>query len=336
MDPNSSAVEGSNVGRAAPIPDRRRRRLVLLAVAAIVAGAAVAGVIVWQSRGGSQAPPPAVAQPLSGRPPVVLQMPGKPVSASHPRAVLAAAVSRLPAGDLRIAVARAMAGYSAATRESTLAALRRLPRNSPVVAFNLGVAELWAGQPAAATLELKRVRVLDPYGYYGTNADNLLHPDEVRGYPPYVYPGPAPTGSPARLEAAARAHPSAARWLKTAVRVEAVNRLQAIADARRALALDPVGIAPQVATAVLGFQKDNPMAAITTLTQLAGNDPDNTEVRFHLGLLYFWIRSGGDAAAQMRLVRSDAPQGPYATLAQVFEQCIPDPAHCASLAGGSS
>jgi hypothetical protein len=334
MDPNSSAVEGSNVGRSAPIPGGRRRRLALLAAAAIVAGGVVAGIIVWQSRGGSQAPPQAVAHPLAGKPPVVIRMPGRPVPASHPRAVLAAAVSRLPAGDVRIAVARAMVGYSAATRQSTLAALGRLPRNDPAVAFNLGVAELWAGRPAAATLELKRVRVLDPYGYYGTNADNLLHPDEVRGYPPYVYPGPAPQGSPAQLEAAARAHPSATRWLKAAVRVEAVNRLQAIADAKRALALDPVGLAPQVASAVLGFQKDNPMASITTLTQLAGNDPKNTEVRFHLGLLYFWIRSGGDAAAQMRLVRADAPKGPYATLAQVFEQCIPDPGHCASLAGG--
>ncbi|HEX5261052.1 MAG TPA: hypothetical protein VFW18_06205 [Gaiellales bacterium] len=334
MDPNSSAVEGSNVRRGTPIPDRRRRRLALLAGAAVAAGAVVAGVVVWQSRGGSPAPPQAVARPLSGRPPVVIQMPGAPVSASHPRAVLAAATKRLPAGDVRIAVARAMAGYSAATRESTLAALKRLPADKPVVAFNLGVAELWAGHPTPATLELKRVRVLDPYGYYGTNADNLLHPDEVRGYPPYVYPGPAPKGSPAELEAAARAHPSATRWLKAAVRLEGVDRVQAIADARRALALDPVGVGPQVAAAVLGYQKDNPMASITTLTQLAGNAPDNTEVRFHLGLLYFWIRSGGDAAAQMRLVRADAPHGPYATLAQVFEQCIPDPAHCASLAGG--
>jgi hypothetical protein len=334
MDPNSSAVEGPNVGRGTPIPDRRKRRLALLAGAAIAAGAVVAGVVVWQSRGGSSAPPQAAARPLSGRPPVVIQMPGPPVPASHPQAVLAAATRRLPAGDPGIAVARAMAGYSAGTRESTLAALRRLPADQPVVAFNLGVAELWAGHPQAATLELKRVRVLDPYGYYGTNADNLLHPDEVRGYPPYVFPGPAPKGTPAQLEAAARAHPSATRWLRAAVGLEGVNRLRAIADARQALALDPVGIAPQVATAVLGYQKDNPMAAITTLTQLAGTDPDNTEVRFHLGLLYFWIRSGGDAAAQMRLVRADAPHGPYATLAQVFEQCIPDPAHCASLAGG--
>ena len=36
------------------------------------------------------------------------------------------------------------------------------------------MAQLWAGQPKDAVATLERVKHADPYGYYGTEADNLL------------------------------------------------------------------------------------------------------------------------------------------------------------------
>jgi tetratricopeptide (TPR) repeat protein len=285
------------------------------------------------TRGGGSAQPNVVAKPLAGRPPLFLQLPGPAVKGGAD-AVYAAARARLPAGDPRVAVARAIAGYTPANRERTVAALERLPGSNPAVAFELGLAQLWAGDPTAAAATLQRVRQLDPYGYYGTNADNLLHLNEVQGYPLY-FPPVSSRRKVASLEAAAKRNPAnAAVWLQLAVARERSNRLEAIKDAKRAAALDPNAVPGQVAVAVLGFNKDRPMDAIAALGRLATaaatqNDP---AVHFHLGLLYFWIRDSQDATAQFRQVEQDAPANdPYRQVAHVFSKCINDAAACARL-----
>src|SRR6185437_2147274 len=185
MDPNFPS-ERANVGPPVRIPTGRRR-LILVAVVALVAGGVAAAAVI-ATRGGGSSPATTSAQRLSGQPPLVLQLPGAAVGKGN-AAVYAAARQRLPAGDVRLSVARAIMAYDPAHRARTVAALERLPQRNPAVAFALGMAQLWAGDPKAAEQSLERVKQLDPYGYYGTNADNLLHLNrEVTGYPPYFPP----------------------------------------------------------------------------------------------------------------------------------------------------
>jgi tetratricopeptide (TPR) repeat protein len=333
MDPNFPS-EGANVGPPVRIP-AGRRRLILVAVVALVAGVVAAAAVIATREGGGR-PATAAERPLSGRPPLVLDLPG-PAAGRGNAAVYAAARQRLPAGDVRLAVARAVTAYDPAHRGRTVAALAHLPQGNPAVAFALGMAQLWAGQPQAAAATLERVKRLDPYGYYGTNADNVLHVGrEAPGYPPY-FPPAAPRGSLKALRAEVAAHPtSAAAWLGLAARLERSDRLAAQKAARKAAALDPNGVSEQVAKAVLGFDKDRPMDSLQTLMTLTSQPgvQQNPEVRFHLGVLYFWLRDSQDAAAQFRQVVQDSPGSGYAQVAHVFEACIDDKAECTRLASG--
>jgi tetratricopeptide (TPR) repeat protein len=312
-----------------------RRRLVLVAVVALVAGGIAAAAVI-ATRGGGGAPAKTAAPPLSGQPPLVLQLPGP--TARGNAAVYAAARHRLPAADVRLAVARAIMAYDPAHRARTVAALQKLPQGNPAVAFALGMAQLWAGDPKAAEGSLERVKQLDPYGYYGTNADNILHiSTEAAGYPPYFPPTP-PHGSLKALRAAAAAYPSSsAAWLALAARLERSDRLAAVQAVRKAAALDPNGVSEQVASAVLEFNKDRPMDSLQKLMTLTSQPgvQQNPEVRFHLGVLYFWLKDGQDAAAQFRQVVQDAPpKSGYAQVAHVFETCIDNKAECTRIANG--
>jgi tetratricopeptide (TPR) repeat protein len=330
MDPNLS----SDVPNARPgvrIPAGRRRAILVAAVAVLAGLIAVIAVLVTHGGGGGSAT--AHHKPLAGRPPLFLELPGAPVKGGVD-AVYAAAKARLPANDPRVAVARAIAGYGPATRTQTIAALERLPQSNPAVVFELGLAQLWAGDTQAAKNSLDRVKQLDPYGYYGTSADNLLYLNEVPGYPLY-FPPLSPKRSVASLEAEATRNPgNATVWLDLAVKLERSDRLQAIKDARRAAALAPTGVPEQVAVAVLGFDKAKPMNAISALGDLATakatqHDP---AVHFHLGELYFWLRDSQDATAQFTQVAQDAPpSNPYRQVAHVFSACINNAAVCARL-----
>jgi len=240
---------------------------------------------------------------------------------------------------VRLAVARAIIAYDPAHRARTVAALEQLPQNNPAVAFALGMAQLWAGDPKAAERALEHVKALDPYGYYGTNADNILHIGrELPGYPPY-FPPTSPRGSLKALRAAVAAHPSSsAAWLALAARLERTDRLASVQAVRKAVALDPNGVSEQVASAILDFNKDRPMDSLQKLMTLTSQPglQQNPEVRFHLGVLYFWLRDGQDAAAQFRQVVQDAPGSGYAQVAHVFETCIDNKAECTRLANGGS
>jgi tetratricopeptide (TPR) repeat protein len=329
MDPNFRSAT-PNVSPAAGIP-AGRRRLLLVAAVALVAGAVAAAAVIATRGGGTHRPP--AAKPLGGSPPLVLQLPGPSVKGGN-AAVYAAARKRLPAGDVRLAVARAILAYDPARRARTVAALQRLPQQSAVVVFELGLAQLWAGDPQTAERTLNEVKRLDPYGFYGTNADNLLHLDtEVSGYPPY-FPPTSEQRSLGVLRAAVHASPrSPAAWLALAAGLERTDRLAALRAARRAAGLDPTGVSEQVAVAVLGFSKDRPAASVGTLGTLASRTQtqQNPEVRFHLGLLFFWIKESQDAAGEFRQVREDAPGTAYAKIAHVFESCIDSPAACTTL-----
>jgi hypothetical protein len=330
MDPNFPS-DTPNVSSGVRIPAGRRRLLVVAAVALVAGSVAAAAVIATRGAGTHHSP---AGKLLAGSPPLVLDLPGPAVKGGN-AAVYAAARKRLPAADIRLTVARVILAYDPARRARTVAALERLPQQSPVVVFALGLAQLWAGDPHAAARTLNAVKKLNPYGFYGTTADNLLHIDtEVKGYPPYFPPPGEQPHSLAKLRAAVRTTPSsAAAWLALAAGLERSNRLAALRAARRAATLDPTGVSEQVAVAVLGFRKDQPATSVGTLGNLASQTQtqQNPEVRFHLGLLFFWIKEGQDAAGEFRQVEADAPGSGYAKFAHVFERCIDSTAACLAL-----
>ena len=336
MDPKSSAAEPPNVLRRPIIPAGRGGRLAVLVVLAVIVGGVVAGVVVWRSQGGSDASSSVRGPVLRSAPPVRIELPGKPVDYGDARAVLRAAEGRLRPGDVRLAVARIMAGYTT-DRSAAIVALARLPQTTAVVAFNLGVAQLWDGRLTDATQSLLTAHRLDPYGFYGAVADQLLFSrSELAGYPLYFPPFNSPSKPVSVLRAQARANPdNASAWLRLAVALErstAVGaRAQAIEAARRALTDDPTGIDPRVALAVLSFDKANPAVATGTLATMASNTPTNAEVRFHLGLVFFWIRRFQDAAGEMRQVVASKPGPPYERLAEVFETCLTSQTSCDAL-----
>jgi hypothetical protein len=110
--------------------------------------------------------------------------------------------------------------------------------------------------------------------------------------------------------------------------------LAALRDARQAASLAPNGVSEQVALAVLGFDKDNPAASVGALGTLAAQSKTQTDpqVRFHLGLLFFWIKRPEDAAGEFQQVRKAAPHSIYAPIAGVFQRCMVSQTACLKIA----
>src|SRR3954451_7210540 len=303
------------------IPGRSRRLVVLVCVALAIGLIAAAAVAITSRGGGAKAATaPARCSPLRGSPPLNLQLP-QPVTGQSSEDVAQAAIRQLPAGDPRVGVARAIGRYPTAGAAGTLAALRRLDQSQPVVGLYEGLTELWAGKCTAAIAALRTVRSEDLYGYYGTIADNTLHtPQQRSDYPIYIPPDGTPHGTVAQMRALVHRHPrDSGVWLGLAAAEQsawlrshrAPDRLAAQAAARRALQVDPTGISPRVAAAVLTYDKDRPAATFSQLGPLVQQVTDPTEVRFHLGLLLYWLNDDTDAAAQWRQVVEASPGSIY-------------------------
>jgi Flp pilus assembly protein TadD len=308
-----------NESGATDIPARRRRLLVVVGLALSAGLAAATAVALTTGGGGSDAPVvPAQTTPFSGSPPLKIQLPGGDVKGTL--AQLKAAQRELPAGDVRIAVARAIAGYSTGGAAATLAALRALPQGEPVVSLHLGLAELWSGEQAAGVAELKRTRTLDPHGFYGSLADNTLHTEQRPDYPIYIPPPAVPSGDDVkRLRTLAARQPNRSDvWLALAYQLQRTDHVEAIADARKALELDPTGVSPRVAVAVIGYSKDDPSASFAVLGPLTQQVSDTSEVRFHLGELLFWLKQDTDAEAQWRQVVQNTPASVYGRTATLL------------------
>ena len=207
--------------------------------------------------------------------------------------------------------------------EQTIGALRALDPAQPVVAFHLGLAELWSGDCAAAQTTLERVKRIDPYGYYGERADNALHPGMVRGYPLYFPSISYGTATLAQRRAAVRRTPGdPAAWMALAVMLEQQHRAEAISAVRHAIDDAPTDVSPRVAFAVLSFDKDSPGVSFGQLGRLLQQAPDNTEIRFHVGLLAFWLKLYDRAVGEFQQVDRADPNGPYAGLATEFARCV--------------
>jgi tetratricopeptide (TPR) repeat protein len=296
---------------------------VLIVAVAVAAGiAAAAGVLLLGGDDGSGQEATS-GKPLAGQPLLVLDLPGKPLPAhASAQQALATAEQRLPAGDPRISIGRAVASYDRSDPQRTIDALQAMPADDPAVALNLGLVEAWSGDPASAAKAWRRAKELDHFGYYGTIADNLLHPEQTQNYPPYFPPHPFGKGTVAQLRAAAERHPDqAARWLALAVALQQDDRAAALAAARRAAELDPTGISSRVALLVLGYDKDRPSDTFGRLGPLLSQsaDPDG-EIRFHIALLSLWFGLRDKAAGEFRQVLREHPDGGYARLARAFVQ----------------
>ena len=316
MDPNSEPGTTANDAPLAGIPATRRRRLLLVIGLAVAAGAAVGGaVLLAADDGGTAASQP--SEPLRGAPPLLLDLPDQRAHVS-PQKLLAAAERELPKGDVRIEVARAIAAYEE-DPDAALARLRDLPQEEAVVAFHLGLAELWSGDRLQAVEDLDRAARLDPFGLYGTAAENTLYPAQVRGYPPYFPPRTFGRGSVEELRKAAERQPgSSDRWLALAAKLQAGDRGGAIDAATRAVEADPTGISPRVALGVLSFDKANPAASFGRLGPMLQQAQDSSEIRFHIALLSLWIGLDERALGEFRQVRDADPDGPYTIYATEF------------------
>ena len=201
------------------------------------------------------------------------------------------------------------------TRARTLAALERLPQRNPAVVFALGMAQLWAGQPQTAELTLERVKRLDPYGFYGTNADNLLHlGHEAPGYPPYFPPTPS-RGSLRRAAGggARRTRPAPGRGSRSPRGLERTDGWRRCATARRAADLEPPGHLRAGGGGRARVQQGRPMASVGTMLARSPRRrrPSRTpRCASTSGLVYFWIKEGQDAAGEFRQVAAGRAREP--------------------------
>ena len=285
-----------------------------------------------------RSPAPAAAPgdsptPLSGAPPLVLDLPAKPKGGE---AALAAVAADMRAGR-RVAgrgrAARAPASCSAraiCACRSPGALLRYRPgeEDTAIGVLRALVVErrsrARAGAPprpraalvraarARRRRELEATRSLDPDGLYGRTADDVLHPSLPQGLSALGELAARRQGSLAQLRARAVAAPRSLRaQLDYAYALQFASRTRARLVAERALALDASNIDAQVAVIVLGFDKDVPAQAVGRLGQLMQDRARAPSPRFHFGELLSWIGAGRarrrSEYRQAAAARSDRP-----------------------------
>ena len=274
---------------------------------ALVVAVAVIGAFALRSP--SPAAAPRSSAPLTGAPPLVLDLPQRPTGGE---AALAAVSADIGAGDMRVQVAGAVLRYRPGEVDTAIGVLRALVADddrAPVPALHLGLALLWSGQRAEATAELEEARSLDPDGLYGRTADNVLHPSYRKDYPLWVR-SRFVHGSLAQLRARAAAAPrSVAAQLDYAYALQFGSRTRARLVAEKALALDASNIDAQVAVIVLGFDKAVPAQAVGALGQLMQSRAGEPSPRFHFGELLSWIGQDAKAKQEYRQASQLDPNG---------------------------
>ena len=304
----------------------RKRALPVAVAGVLVVAAAVLGALALRD------PPPAAAPrssaPLSGAPPLVLDLPAKPAGGladlaavaqgiragrrTQAEAALARARLALGAGDLRVQVAGAMLRYRPGEVETAIGVLRALASNddrAPVPALHLGLALLWSGQRAEATAMLEQARLIDADGFYGSTADDVLHPLYRSGYPLWLR-SQTVNGSLAETRARATAEPrSRDAQLDYAYSLQFTSRTRARVVAERALSIDAADVDAQVAVIVLGFDKDQPAQAVGRLAQLMRSLAGAPSPRFHFGELLSWIGREAEAKEQYEQASELDPNG---------------------------
>ena len=316
---------------------RARVICVVAAAAATAAGVSVAAALL-PGREGEGVPHRADAVTSarrSGAPPLLLDLGLR----RDPEATALRRASRLYARGRRADAARAFGRYtsvearigSALARwpDGSVARLRRLadahPR-SAAVRMNLGLALFWAGRRDEAVEAWRAARRLEPDSIFAIRADDLLHPNAVRGLPTFV-PSFAPLAAVTRLPAdrelaALRRAARTGGYRERLLLGVAYQQIGRPRSARRefdtAARLAPANVEAQVAAAVGRFDKAHPERAFARLGPLARRFPRAAVVRFHLGLLLLWLGELEDAERQLELARRYGGTSPHGREARRF------------------
>lgn len=314
----------------------RARVIVFAAIAAaLVVGGTVALAVVTASHKGG---PEQVQQPLTGKPPLVLDL-GVRVD---PEARALRRAERLYSQKRHAAAGRIFTRYDSpaaqigaafaswpGTSLEKLELLARDRRRDSLVLLHLGFANLWAGRREEATSAFQQASQAQPDSPSAQRADDALHPNFPPGQPFFVpsFSPPASLGalsSPdqlAALMAAARRPDARAKILYGLALQRLGHRLSARREYDAAVRLAPKDPEALVAAAVSRFDKSKPADAFSRLGPLTQRFPKAATVRFHLGLMLLWLArsqpgSVEEGKRQLRLARKQDPGSPLAREAQ--------------------
>ena len=305
----------------------RVRVVVIVATAAVLAaGATVAVAVITANGGGGKRAP---SGSLSGTPPLVLDLGVRDDSEARDLRRAARAYGR----KQRAAAARIFARYESieahvgaalsAWPDDSLARLERLASRHPKSSFvllHLGFAKLWTGHAEAAGAAWEKAVRAQPDSAAAQRADDVLHPKFPAGQPFFVpsFASPAslsrfsPPRQLAALERKAHGHDVRAKLLYGVALQRLGHRISARREYDAAARLAPGDPEARVAAAVVRFDKSRPAAAFSRLGPLTQRFPRAQTVRFHLGLLLFWLARVQPGAVdegkrQLRLAREMAP-----------------------------
>lgn len=188
------------------------------------------------------------------------------------------------------------------------------PRSS-LAQLELGLAFFWQGRLAQAETAWRKARRLQPDTSYALRAEDLLHPRDFTGHPPFSPSFPPPpelaTLSPpqqlAFLAARARRPDAHAKLLYGAALQKLGRPLSAEREFAAAAKLAPRDADAQVAAAVGLFDKAHPSRAFSRLGPLVRVFPKAATVRFHLGLMLLWLGQVQAGKAELRRVVAAGP-----------------------------
>jgi tetratricopeptide (TPR) repeat protein len=211
-----------------------------------------------------------------------------------------------------------------------LAQLERQHPSSSLAQLELGLAFFWQGRLPQAERAWRAARRAQPDTYYAIRADDLLHPRDAPGLPPFSTSFPSPQQlahlSPPKQLAylATRARRGGARdKLLYGVALQSLHRpVSAEREFAAAARLAPHDPDAQVAAAVGLFDKSRPVVAFSKLGPLVRVFPQAITVRFHLGLLLVWIGQLRAARTQLERVVAHGPS-PFLADAQLLLSKLP-------------
>jgi hypothetical protein len=183
-----------------------------------------------------------------------------------------------PAADQIRAAFRAWPHGSIRTMEK----LGREYPKDPVVQLYRGIALYWAGYIADGEAVLRRAKKVGADTQWQIQADNIIHPEFLMGYPTFQ-----PLGANLLLEKGSRLQSEGHQLSAREVYNQAVRR-------------SPNSCEPRVAVAVSYFDKDNLNASFSRLGPLARQFPTCQSVRYYLGLMLGWTGQRDAAIEQFR------------------------------------
>ncbi len=310
--------------------------VLLVGLAAAAAIAVVAAAVI--SSGDGSATTVAAAEPRPGRPPLSFALGFRDDEEArdlergatlYRRGELHGATAFFARHDsLEAKVGSAFATWPAGTLDR-VEQLAKLYPQSAVIHFHLGLARLWArtGDPVSAW---RAAIEAEPDTPYAVLAGNLLHPQLPRGLPAFIPSLAAPAEvvqlAPERQLEALRTRAErggAGELLLYGVGLQRVGRpISAAQVFERAARRAAESAEAQVAAAVGQFDKDAPERAFGRLGPLARRFPNESTVRFHLGVLLLWTGRVEAAARQFRLATRTQPDSPLAREAARYLETI--------------